>query len=464
MAGSKSKKRSKKSRGTASRPTPRRQQLTPATTVAHIPLELPEPAPDNPPLNEWIVRYLTIYQEYLIGAANKGVEFGEPYQHDDACREVKERLREKGVTFRNGEASIVYGDISTACIACTGGDSQSFFYSLRCPKNCFFCFNHNQNNYAGYLDDDRDWRSELAAIMEAGRPMTHLALTGGEPLMRPDEACAFFEIARANWPDAHLRLYTSGEGLTRELMGRLVAAGMNEIRFSIKLDVDTILTPQDFELIRMSCEFPVSTMVEMPVMPGTFGQMTGILRELDALGAFGINLLEFCYAEHNWPEFAKRGFKVKNPPFTVLYDWGYAGSHPIEGSDLECLRLLEYAADQGLRLGVHYCSLENKHRDQVYQMNHMAPFSNPCFAMDDGDFYWKTCKVFGVDVAPARRLLESLDSGGRLWKYDAEDDCLLFNPQLQNHVLELPVRVMTSANILVKHPEGVMLRELGLFD
>ena len=36
-------------------------------------------------------------------------------------------------------------------------------------------------------------------------------------------------------------------------------------------------------------------------------------------GAFGINLLEFCYPMGAWDEFERRGFSVKNPPFPVLY-------------------------------------------------------------------------------------------------------------------------------------------------
>ena len=60
-------------------------------------------------------------------------------------------------------------------------------------------------------------------------------------------------------------------------------------------------------------------MVEMPVIPGTGKAMRRLLDRLDQVGAFGINLLEFCYPMGAWDEFERRGFSVKNPPFPVLY-------------------------------------------------------------------------------------------------------------------------------------------------
>jgi pyruvate formate-lyase activating enzyme-like uncharacterized protein len=41
----------------------------------------------------------------------------------------------------------------------------------------------------------------------------------------------------------------------------------------------------------------------------------------------------------------------------------------VEGSEEECLDLLAYAAQSGMTLGVHYCSLENKLTAQRYRQN-----------------------------------------------------------------------------------------------
>ena len=80
--------------------------------------------------------------------------------------------------------------------------------------------------------------------------------------------------------------------------------------------------------------------------------MRRLLDRLDQVGAFGINLLEFCYPMGAWDEFERRGFSVKNPPFPVLYDYGYAGGLPLAGSESLCLELLEYALDEGCPVGL----------------------------------------------------------------------------------------------------------------
>jgi len=40
-------------------------------------------------------------------------------------------------------------------------------------------------------------------------------------------------------------------------------------------------------------------MVEMPVIPGSLEEMKDLLKKLDSLGIFGINLLEFCFPLNN---------------------------------------------------------------------------------------------------------------------------------------------------------------------
>ena len=56
-----------------------------------------------------------------------------------------------------------------------------------------------------------------------------------------------------------------------------------------------------------------AVMVEMPVLPGTLGEMQTILTELDRIGIFGINLLELCYPLINAEEFNAREFREASP-------------------------------------------------------------------------------------------------------------------------------------------------------
>ncbi|MEX6039645.1 radical SAM protein [Providencia hangzhouensis] len=82
----------------------------------------------------------------------------------------------------------------------------------------------------------RDAIGEVDAIAEQGYPLTHIALTGGEPLLFRQESIAFFQAVQQKLPLAHSRLYTAGDRLDRSTALALAKAGLQEIRFSIKID------------------------------------------------------------------------------------------------------------------------------------------------------------------------------------------------------------------------------------
>lgn len=411
-------------------------------------------------LDEALREYAEIGEEFVESLRAQGIAFAEPGADEGEIAAAMERLRDAGVAIRNGGASVCSGDISTACVACTGcPTSATYYFSLKCSRKCYFCFNPNQMDYELHLRENRDWRAEFDAVSAAGTAMTHVALTGGEPLLDPAETLAFFSEAHRRWPDAHLRLYTTGDFLDEALLEQLVDVGLSEIRFSIKLDDPDDEIDGTLDTIRMACGHDLDVMVEMPVIPGTEERMRELLVQLDEAGAFGINLLEFCFPLHNWEAFAERGFKVRNPPFPVLYDYGYAGGLPIAGSELACLRLVEFAAEQGLRLGVHYCSLENKHRDQVLTQNRLGS-PGPVYAMDQEDFFWKAGKAFGLDAQIARGMLQQV--GLDAWDFDPADESLAFSLDYADRLAGAGVPYAVSYNVLEPRGGQIVLRELDL--
>lgn len=129
-----------------------------------------------------------------------------------------------------------------------------------------------------------------------------------------DEAVAFFSRASELFPAAHLRLYTSGDLLSRELIDRLVRAGLHEIRFSVKQDDKPELLEKVLERMAWAREQVPTVMVEMPVIPGTDSFMKELLAKLDALGVDGVNLLEFAYAMWNWPVFESLALRCATLP------------------------------------------------------------------------------------------------------------------------------------------------------
>jgi uncharacterized protein len=386
----------------------------------------------NPALAAYAQRYLDIAQDYLTQVTATGIEL-DPHDYRPEVEQRLTALRQTSapgaapVTFRNQDKSLVVNAISPACEACaTGAGSITYFVSLRCHRSCFYCFNPNQEGYDYHLDHQRDLPAELERLHARRQKVRHLALTGGEPLLYPEQALEFFRTARRLFPEAYTRLYTSGDHASDELLQQLHEAGLDEIRFSIRMH--DLAPGQRHTLERIAAARLVlpHVMVEMPILPGILEPMQAILLEIDRLGVDGINLLEFCYPLNNADEFNRRGYQVKNPPHEVYYNYWYAGGLPVAGSELVCLDLLAFAAQQGLALGVHYCSLENKHTGQLYQQNARAPLGR-IHIFSERDYFLKSAKVFGADIEPVERLFKRQN----FCDYERRDDL---------GYLEFPVR------------------------
>ncbi|MBR2789506.1 MAG: radical SAM protein [Eggerthellaceae bacterium] len=331
--------------------------LTPLTdeTVAGI---------RNPDLARYARRRLALDREFLDAVGAFGLERATKPEGAEAR---VARLQELGVFGENDGKSFHTGWISPACVACRMGvDTETFLTSTQCPRKCFFCFNPNQEDYEYFLTHDNDIAQQLMDRFRAGARFRFLGITGGEPLLHYERVLDFLDVAGVLAPDAYTRLYTSGAGLTPARAREMAEAGLDEVRFSIKVEDSAAARERVLETIGESVGVFDAVMVEMPVAPDQVAFMKELLVRLDALGVRGINLLELCFPFHNAGEFAKRGYRIKETPYRIPYDYWYAGGLPIAGSESACLELVAFAAERGLKLGVHYCSLENKLTGQVY--------------------------------------------------------------------------------------------------
>ena len=419
----------------------------------------------RPTLSAWIGEYDEIEREYRDSLAAQGVDFAPSRRGEAEIEAAKDRLRAKGACFRNGGASIATGPLSSACRACSNDlGSKTFVLSMRCNRDCYFCFNANQDGEPGRPSPGEAWRDEWSEFAASCERVTHVGLSGGEPLLHKRESVEFVRTVRDACPDAHVRLYTAGDFLDEPILEELRDAGLRELRMSIKLDVldadasDGIVEAAVGKLA-LAQRFVPDVLVEMPAIPGTGEAMRRLLDRLDGIGTFGVNLLEFGFPMSDWSAFRERGFEVRNPPFAIPYDYSYPGGLPIDGSELLCLELLEYAIDRGLSIGVHYCSLENKIRGQVYRQNAAVRPVPALYELDADDFFYKAAKVFDGDVPLARRRLAAL---GVPFALDEQDGSLLFHPGRLAALEDEPVLPALSYNVGERSENGCALRELKL--
>ena len=416
----------------------------------------------NASLRAYAGRYVDIQNQFY-----KQVEsFGLPFDRDGGPDREREtaalmtKLASQGVIdFYNNRESICLGKKSTACQACAKGiGTATLFISFQCHRNCYFCFNPNQDNYETYKTRKNDWRRELQQISASGEKLSYLALTGGEPLLHEEDTVEFFHFARKLYPDVHTRLYTAGDLLTVSTLEKLAQVGLNEIRFSIKMEDVKEKRQELLEKIALAKDYIPDVMVEMPVIPGTLEEMKELLLTLDRVGVYGINLLEFCFPLNNAEEYAARGFRIKYPPHPVLYNFWYAGGLPIAGSEVEALKLLVFAAEKKLQLGVHYCSLANKHFGQIYRQNTTWKCTDKTMHFSEKDFYLKTAKVFGKEVQAVKSILQK--AGVVDLTYNSECRFLQFHPRYIALLKERDIEIGISTCVQEYRPDGVFLREL----
>ncbi|HUM04647.1 MAG TPA: pyrroloquinoline quinone biosynthesis protein PqqE [Terriglobales bacterium] len=99
----------------------------------------------------------------------------------------------------------------------------------RCPLHCVYCSNPLELAAANSELKTDDWRRVFAEAAQMG--VLHLHLTGGEPLARTDLEDLISSAHKAN---LYTNLITSGLGLSRERLKKLVDAGLDHIQLSFQ--------------------------------------------------------------------------------------------------------------------------------------------------------------------------------------------------------------------------------------
>lgn len=394
-------------------------------------------------------------------------KFGLPFEREESSP----RLSRDQVSHacachcENGGSSIWRNWISPACLACrTGEQTASLFVDLRCTKSCYFCFNRNQPHYERFCSYRRDIILELNQAHASGAKFRYLAVTGGEPLLNKARVVSFFTHAKELYPDVHLRLYTNGDLLDRRTLRELASSGLDEIRFSVK--------PSDFD---SSQEHTLSAMekavvaipnvvMEVPVIPDGTAELENLMQRADSIGVRGINLLEFCYPLHNAKEFQKRGFELRKRPYKYPYRYRYSGGIPVAHSESEALRLIQFAAVENLRVGVHYCSADNRVSAQVNLQNKTFSCDKalqqrwPWMDVDGSDRFLKCIKAFGDEAVRVREWAAL--AGSVPYDFDADIPSIALPRSLAAEAIRAcpGVSFGESMNVLEDDPEGGVAR------
>jgi pyruvate formate-lyase activating enzyme-like uncharacterized protein len=238
------------------------------------------------------------------------------------------------------------GDLPAGCVPCLKGRASSVSLTTLCNRDCAFCFNPLPR-----LDDLSVHGRAARSNVEAGRILASLApasvgISGGEPLLRPEKTLRLVREVRRRLPRAWIDLYTNGDLLTRDLLGRLKASGVGSLRVNLAAS-GYATRPVDLALPY----FP-DLAVEIPALPGHEARLRTLMTRLERLGARHLILHELFCSGQNAERLRKAGLLRSAPP-PPLSGLTWSGSRE---SAATCLRLLGWALERRLSLGVYFCS------------------------------------------------------------------------------------------------------------
>ena len=350
--------------------------------------------------------YVTQYENFNNFIKSKGIKISEQ-EYSEQENILINKLKEKGAHVCHNGKSIYYNSISPSCIDChTGYGSATYIITLKCNRDCFFCTNKNQDDYAEGIHKVYDILTQFKNHLKQYKKMKSVAITGGEPLLYAEKCAEFISEVKKADESIQTRIYTNGDLVTEEIMQNLQKAGLDEIRFGLKPDSNGKVSDNIIENLKTAKKYIKRTMVEMPFPKGMVHEMKSLMEILDNIGIYSINILEFLYPFVHSDEYFKKGFEVKKHPYSVLYTYTYAGGVPVAGSSVECLEVMLYAVEKNMKMGLHYCSLENKLTAQVYHANCNAGKSSVEY-LSNSDFFIKVAKGYNQDVDIIKNILDN---------------------------------------------------------
>jgi len=252
-------------------------------------------------------------------------------------------VADDGVTVRLGK-------LSPGCVHCKQGRWNCIFVTRRCNLACAFCCSPKASRGAGATSALGEGIEEIIA-RALSLDIRGLSLSGGEPFLEPERTLSMLGTLRRQLPDRYLWLYTNGVLLRSDLIDRLAAQGLDEIRFNAAATgyTDPIVLAT---MAAASRRIPAVT-VEIPAIPTDAAQLVAALSSWAEAGVAYLNLHELMREPDSISARLTGEFTE-----TRLAD-GHT-TDVASGSRNVVLQVMAVVAERKIPLQVNFCSFSNK--------------------------------------------------------------------------------------------------------
>ncbi|MBU4245571.1 MAG: radical SAM protein [Nanoarchaeota archaeon] len=240
--------------------------------------------------------------------------------------------------------SILVGEMPEGCKLCITGEKLVLFISGLCPRDCFYCTLSEKRKAV-----DSAWANEQPVncdedVLNEARLCTAkgAGITGGEPLLPATvkKTMHYITLLKKTFgKEFHIHLYTSGIGMTEQVLQELQNAGLDEIRFHLDIENEN-----NWKVLEPALKRNFDVGVEIPCIPGTFEVLKKMVLFLDRVGVKFLNLNEFEFSENQYDAMQKRGFIIAD-----------GALRQAKGSRELAQKILSFAANNCKQLSVHFC-------------------------------------------------------------------------------------------------------------
>jgi pyruvate formate-lyase activating enzyme-like uncharacterized protein len=137
------------------------------------------------------------------------------------------------VEWQDDSAGSIYNYLSPGCRICRQGAGLVLFVTGKCERSCFYCPLSDERKDQDAVFADEQPVHSIEDILKEARAIGALGtgITGGEPLMRLDYVLLCIQALKHEFgAEHHIHLYT-GLLPDKEILQKLKAAGLDEIRF-----------------------------------------------------------------------------------------------------------------------------------------------------------------------------------------------------------------------------------------
>lgn len=301
----------------------------------------------------------------------KWVNYYEALEKEELKNKLIKKLQHKlNWSFKNTKPWI--NTLSKGCQLCGEGNWSCLFITGKCNANCFYC--PTSQNIDGIpstqrtsFDNVDDYIQYLEYFNFKGA-----SLSGGEPLIVFDRTLDYVKNIKKYFGDKmYLWIYTNGILGSKEMYKQLANAGLDEIRFDIGA------SNYDLKYIKLVKDSIPNISVEIPAVPEDLEQIKQILPELIEIGVTNLNLHQLRLTNYNAP-------KLLQKKYTYLH----GEQATILESELTALKIIEFVADNNLKIGVNYCAFHFKNRFQKagFRKKIASKFIKPNLQLTDNGF------------------------------------------------------------------------------